>query len=243
MRRTSARKSDGELVAGLSDGARGLQASQGAGRLSCGYLFLGVAPRDQVAQYRMQTADDLGAQAAQVPAALGPQLEHGGMVLGGDRAQVLGAKSGNGHGTGVVGVVLIDVAGGQQPHARAQFGLHVQHSFARRDQLLGQQVAEATGTFDGPGPLGPLGRPRQQPLDLVGRRAHPQLAERSLLVIDRHGRVRGLVGVDTDYYCHTQPLFSTGKLGPRRACLITVTALAPLLSHTTGETRRAGTSL
>jgi hypothetical protein len=155
----------------------------------------------------VQAADDLGAQGTQVAATLGPQLEHGGVVLGGDGAQVLGPERGNSDRAGVVGVVLVDVAGGQQPHARAQFGWHVKHSFARRDQLLGQQVAEPTGALNSPGPLGPLGRPRTQLLDLVSRRAHPQLAERSLLVVDRHGRVRGLVRVDADHYCHASSFF------------------------------------
>ena len=47
----------------------------------------------------------------------------------------------------------VRTAGGRQPHPGAQFGLYVKDSFPRGYQLLGQQVARAAGTFDGPGAI------------------------------------------------------------------------------------------
>ena len=70
-------------------------------------------------------------------------------------------------------------------------------------QLLGQQVAQAAGALDRPGPLRPGRGPCQQPLRLRGAGAHPQLPQRLLGPADRHRRVRGLVRVDPDHHsCH-----------------------------------------
>jgi hypothetical protein len=85
-------------------------------------------------------------------------------------------------------------------------------------------------------PPRPVARP-------TGSRAHLELNQHLFCVVDRHCGVLALVRAGTDHDCHQSPLFILGKLGPRRACLIPVTALAPLLSHTAGETRGAGTSL
>jgi hypothetical protein len=132
-------------------------------------------------------------------------------------------------------VVLVHVACRQQPDARAQFRLHVEDSFAHRHQLLGEQVTEPAGAFDGPGALWPF---------------TAQASSRSTWSADERTRSRVVVrpGLSPPRYgkpCEGQPrsslpsqlLFSTGKSGPRRACLIPVTALAPLLSHTADETR------
>jgi hypothetical protein len=132
-----------ELVASQGHGSHWLHATQGTRRLSCGYFFLGVPAGDQVAEHSVQTAGHLGPQGAQVPAALGPQFQYGHMVLGCHVAPVFGPERSNGHRAGVVGVVLIGVAGRQEPYSGTQFRLHVNDNFARGHELLGQQVAEA----------------------------------------------------------------------------------------------------
>ena len=83
------------------------------------------------------------------------------------------AQRRDGDRAGVVRVVLVHRSGGQQPHPGGQLGLHVQHPLAGGDQLLGQQVAQAAGALDRPGPLRPGRRPRQQPLRLRRRRPAP----------------------------------------------------------------------
>src|SRR5262249_53708458 len=66
----------------------------------------------------------------------------------------------------------------------------------------GQQIAETAGAFDRPRPLTERCRPPHQPLDLVGGRPHSQLAERALVLIQCHRRVRCLVRVDPDHHSH-----------------------------------------
>jgi hypothetical protein len=87
------------------------------------------------------------------------------------------AQRGDRHRAGIVGIVLIDVPGRQQPHPGGQLGRHVQHPLTGRQQLLGQQMTQPARAFDRPGPLGPRLRPRQQPLGLHRRGAHPQLTK------------------------------------------------------------------
>jgi hypothetical protein len=124
--------------------------------------------------------------------------------------------------------------------ARAQFGLYVKDSFARRHQLLGQQVTEPAGALDGPAALGPLRRPRAQllrpgpPTSAPAARRAVSPCRRSPRPCARPCRGRRRSSLPC------QLLYLVGKLGPRQACLITVTALAPLLSHTTGETKLKG---
>lgn len=175
-----------------------------------------MAAGDQVAQHGVQAAGHLGPQGAQVPTPLGPQLQYRGVVLGCHRAHVFGAQRGDRHRAGVVGVVLIGVAGGQQPYPGSQFRLHIQDNFAGGHELLGQQVAEASGTLDGPSAPWPLLRPGHQPVGLVGRRAHPQLAQHLFGLVDRHCGVRSFVGVNTDHHCHDCSSFHLGKWGRGR---------------------------
>ena len=49
---------------------------------------------------------------------------------------------------------------------------------------------------------------RLEPLDLVTVRLHRQLAQHCLFLIDRHRRVRRLVGVDTDEHHRVPPSVS-----------------------------------
>jgi hypothetical protein len=155
----------------------------------------------------MQPAHDLGAGPAQVAVALGPHLLLCRVIVGPGLPDAGRAQRRDRDRAGIVGVVLVHVAGGQQPDPRAQLGLHVQHPLTRRHQLLGQQVPQPAGPLDRPGPLRPRLRPRQQPFCLHGAGAHPQLTQPLFRPADRHRRVRGLVRVDPDHhYRHRTPL-------------------------------------
>ena len=136
------------------------------GGLACGDR-LGYAAGNQFAQHRVQAAHHLGPDPAQVAVALGPHLQHRGVIIRPDLAPRRRAQRSDSHRPGVVRVVLVHRAGGQQPHPGPQLGLHVQHLLTGRQQLLGQQVTQAPGTLDGPGPLRPGRRPGQQPLRLA----------------------------------------------------------------------------
>ena len=66
--------------------------------------------------------------------------------------------------------------------------------------MLAQQLPEATGTLDRPGPLRPVRSPAQQDLHLLRGRAHANLPDALLTLIERVGRVRPLVRIDTDHH-------------------------------------------
>ena len=51
------------------------------------------------------------------------------------------------------GSFLSDRPGSQHPHPRGQRRRHIEDLFARADELLGQQIAHASGRLDSPGPL------------------------------------------------------------------------------------------
>ena len=134
---------------------------------------LGDPAGDQLAQHRMQPADHLGAGPAQVTVPFGPDLQHRRVIIGPDLPDTGRAQRRDGHRPGVIRVVLVRVPGGQQPHPRAELGLHIQHPLTCGQQLLGQQVAQAAGALDRPGPLRPGRSPRQQLLRLGRRRRGP----------------------------------------------------------------------
>jgi hypothetical protein len=52
-----------------------------------------------------------------------------------------------------MGIVLVRRLGGQQANPGRQLGLHVNDPLAGSDQLLCQQIPEAGGVLDRPGPL------------------------------------------------------------------------------------------
>jgi hypothetical protein len=122
------------------------------------------------------------------------------MIVGPDLAAGSRTQRRDRHGPGIVRVVLADIAGGQQPDPGTQLRLHVQHALARRDELLGQQVTQAAGALDGPGPLGPARRPLHQLAGLGRGGADPQPAQWLLGHADRHRGMRGLVRIDPDHH-------------------------------------------
>jgi hypothetical protein len=98
---------------------------------------------DQVTQHGAQPAHDLGAGPAQIPVALGPDLQHRRVIIEPHFPDTGRAQRGDRDRPGIVGIVLVHIAGGQQPDPRAQLGRHIQHPLTGRQQLLGQQVAQA----------------------------------------------------------------------------------------------------
>jgi hypothetical protein len=71
----------GELAAGGRDRIRRGDRVQQAGGVSCDDLLRDAAGH-QLAEHRARAADDLGAAAGQVTPALGPDLQHRGVVIG-----------------------------------------------------------------------------------------------------------------------------------------------------------------
>jgi hypothetical protein len=128
----------GELGSGQLGDTRRRDLLQDPGGLSCGDL-LRVTAGDQVAQHRVQPAGNLVASPAQVTVPLGPHLQHRRVVIGAHLAPGCRPQCRDRERQGIVRVVLIGVAGLQQPYPRRQLRLHIQHPLARGDQLLGQQ--------------------------------------------------------------------------------------------------------
>jgi hypothetical protein len=188
----------------------------------------------------MQPADGLVAGPGQVTMPFSPGLQHYGVVLGEHRARGLRPQRRNRHRPGIIRVVLVRVTGFEQPHPGSQLGRHIHHLLTGGDQLLGQQAPQPGRALHRPGPLRPAGRPRHQPLRLRRAGPYPHPAQRMLARADRDRGVRALVRVNPNHHCrhrHT-PHHHRGQRLPRRACLITVLALAPLSSHTTARPDR-----
>jgi hypothetical protein len=162
----------------------------------------GDATGDQLAQHGVQAAGDLVAGPGQVTVPLGPDLEHGGVVVSGHLARGPGPQRGDRDRAGIVRVVLVHIAGLEQPHPRGQLGLDVQHLLARRGQLLGQHAAKPGGALDRPRAIRPRLRPRQQLPGLARAGADLLLAQRLLSRADHHRGARPLVRVDPDHHCH-----------------------------------------
>jgi hypothetical protein len=142
----------------------------------------------------VEPARDLIAVPGQVTVALGPDLQHRGVVIGGHLPPDSGPQRRDRDGQGIVRVVLVRVPGLQQPDPRGQLGLHVKDPLAGRHQLLGQEPAQPAGALDRPGPLRPARSPPDQLLRLGGAGADPQLTQRFFRSAYRHRRVAPLCG-------------------------------------------------
>jgi hypothetical protein len=86
----------------------------------------------------VEPAGDLVPRAAQVPVALGPQLEHRRVILGCHLPRSRRAQRRDRDRAGVVRVVLARPPGRQQPHPGAQLGLHIEHELAPRPPAAGR---------------------------------------------------------------------------------------------------------
>ncbi len=177
---------------------------------------------------------------------LGPDLQHRPVVISGHRAAGPGPQRRDRDGQRVVRVVLVRVAGLQQPDPGRQLRLHVQHPLADGDELLGQQVTEPGSALHGPGPVRPRGRPRDQLLRLAKRCADPDLAQRLLARADHHRGVRPFMRVHADHHCRHQARSQVVRQKmdnvagmPNYGSASARTSFEP--HH--GENRQAGTSL
>jgi hypothetical protein len=172
---------------------------------------------NQLAQQRVQPADDLGAQPAQIVIAARPDPHHHRLALGAEHRQVLAAQRGDGDRAGVVLVVLVDLAAVQQPHSGGQFRRHVHHALVGSDQLLGQQIPKPARSLDRPAARRPASGPLQQHLGLSSRSPHPDPPQLPLTCVNRERGVRSLVRIDTDHHAshdhHLHPI--TGRQGNR----------------------------
>jgi hypothetical protein len=177
--------------------------------------------------------------------ALGPDLQDRRVVIGDHLTAAPGTQRRDRDRQGVVRVVLVRIAGLQQPDPGGQLGLHVQDPLPGGGELLGEQVTQAAGAFHRPGPLRPRRRPGDQLLSLSSRSADPQLTQRLFRQIDDHRRMRALVRVYPDHHCRHKHAPKSSSPGmdnvagmPNYGSAIARTSSGP--RH--GETRQAGTS-
>ncbi len=190
----------GELAAGRIHGPCGRDRVQQPGGGRRGDRLRDPAG-DQLAQHRMQPAHHLGTGPAQVTVPFGPHLQHRRVIIGHGLPDTRRAQRRDGHRPGVIRVVLVRVAGGQQPHPRAELRLDIQHPLSCGQELLGQQVTQAAGALDRPGPLRPGRSPGQQLLRLAALARTRSSPSGFFGSADHHRRVRGLVRIDPDHHC------------------------------------------
>ena len=238
-RRDAGEEPGGELAAGPGNRAGRGDTLQDAGGPGRGDLLL-VTAGDQAAAPRAAGRRPGPGPGPGPRCLLGPDLQHGGVVLSGHRAPGRGAQRRDRRRPGIAGIVLAGVPGLQQPHPGGQPGRHIQHLLPGGDQLPSQQVPRPGGALRRPGPPRPPRRPRQQPAR-DGQAPYPHPAQRLLARADRHRGVRALVRADrrSSLPPSTAASFTApNREGPRPACLITVPALAPLPGHATARPGR-----
>jgi hypothetical protein len=114
-------------------------------------------------------------------------------------------------------------------------------AFTRGDELLREQRAETTGGFDRPGARLERCRKPQQSVALPTIRAHAQLTDEFLRIVEHRRGVRPLVRIDPDHEHHF--LLHADRRGmPRRAVLMKGDC-SPLSGHAAARTQPAVTSL
>ena len=233
----------GELAAGRLHRPRWCDRLQEPGGCSCGDR-LGDTTGDQLAQHRMQSAGDLGAAAAQVPVALGPDLQHRRVIIGPDVPNAGRPQRGNGHRPGIVGIVLVRIPGSQQPDPRAQLGRHI----ATRSPAASNCWASRW-----PRP------PAPSTAQVRRGQAAAQASRRSAWTAQARTRsspsgssAAPIATAVCEALCGSTPIMTTAMetLLPFRSARTvagtpnsgTIAAFMPLLSHTTARPRPAGTS-
>jgi hypothetical protein len=257
---------DSELLPGLPDpgidAAQVLQERRGelpAGRLhrpfrpdrlqhpggaSCGD-HLGHTTGDQLAQHRMQPADDLGAGAAQVTVPFGPDLQHRRVIIGPHPPDTGRPQRRDRHRPGIVRVVLVHVPGGQQPDPRAEFGLHI-----------ATRLPADTSCWASRWPVPPAPSTAQVRCGHAAAQANSRSAwtTQARTRSSPSGSSAALIATAVcEALCGSTPII-TAAIGilpfpSMRAKTVAGTpdsrdpmALAPLLSHATAKPRPAGTS-
>ena len=135
------------------------------------------------------------------------------------------------------GVVLVRPARRQHPDPRRQRRRHIQHLFTRRDELLGEQIAEPASRLDRPRPLPEPCRPANSSLDLSARRPHLDRRRAQ----PRHHRSRPRCATACADRHRSSPPSNTLPIVNRRRTAVGTpdsggsTLLAPLSSHTTAR--------
>jgi hypothetical protein len=153
MRRRSSMNAAGEFAAGRVHRPGGRDRARQPGRGRRGDRS-GDPAGDQIAQHRMQPAHHLGTAPVQVTVAFGPHLQHRRVIIGHGLPDTRRAQRRDGHRPGVIRVVLVRVAGGQQPHPRAELRLDIQYPLSCGQELPGvfaalavaRHLQDATGT-------------------------------------------------------------------------------------------------
>ncbi len=158
----------GEVVPGLPGRAIRLVRVQDRGGPVRGD-DLGDAAGGELAQHGVQPAGGLGAQRGQLAVPAGPDPQHGRVVIGADLVADGRAQRGNRDRAGVIRVVLVRCPGDSSRTRAPSLGWTSTTCSPAATQLLGQQVAQAAGALDGPGPLRPARRPLEQPAGLAPR--------------------------------------------------------------------------
>jgi len=154
--------------------------------------------RDHLEQQGVEAAAGLVLEAAEVAMSLRQQLQHPGMIIGAHRGQVVGAECCDRDRAGVVGVVLLRLPRAQHAHSRRPNWGHIDHVLARRDELLGEEIAQSMGRLDRPRPLLEPVRPLAQTHGLGRTRSDTDLVEDMFVAIDSDSGVGALVRVDPD---------------------------------------------
>jgi hypothetical protein len=120
----------------------------------------------------------------------------------------------------IIRIVLVRPTGRQQPRPGRQRRWNIQHAFTRGDELLREEIPDATRRLDRPPPIRVLAGPRQQLADLAARGPHPNRRQLDLVTIDRDRGMRSLVWIDSNRHSHRALLPSIVKREPRWALLI-----------------------
>jgi hypothetical protein len=190
--------------AGATTGNEGVEGIRG---LAHRQLGLGESTRNQLTQYRMQAAQQLGAQPAQITVAARPQPQHRGViVVRCDFVQPASPQRGHRDRARIVGIVLVQLPGVEQPHPRSEFGRHVHHPLARTDQLIAEQATQPTSALDCPDPPRPPPRPAPQHLQLINTGHDPDLTDNPFRSVERHRGMRLLVRINADHHANHRHL-------------------------------------
>ena len=150
----------------------------------------------EIAKQPMEPVHHPSALRDELVPAVGEQPEHPGVILRSHPTQGGGALGHPRHGLGVDPVGLPPMASVELASPCGQRGGDVEDDLAGGDELLGEQVAQPVGALDRPDPLGPPLGPSAKPSTCAPVDLDPKLGEDLPGLIEGHGGVRRLVGID-----------------------------------------------
>jgi hypothetical protein len=102
----------------------------------------------------------------------------------------------------IVRIVLVRPSRSQQPRPRRQRRRDIHDTFARRDELLREEIPTPPADSTTHRPIPELAGPHEQLPDLAARRPHPDRRQLDLTAIDHHRGVRRRMRIDTDHHRH-----------------------------------------